>query len=164
MHSLLATPAVLYAWQALEHMRHMIEEHNYEIDRHRAAYRRAKAAMEEAAAALAAAEQRKAQLSEELTMLVQQSAGAQLKVCVDVFCIWGGGGYKGGSCSTCGKQGRLQHVVGLLLLTLPTVCRATAAAETGTTVRRAGSPDGRPAVRARRIRGGHQWWSNGSRQ
>lgn len=38
--------------------------------------------MEAAAAALAAAEQRKAQLSEELTMLVMQSSGAQMRVSV----------------------------------------------------------------------------------
>ena len=51
-----------------------------QIDAHRAAHAKAKAAMEAAAAALAAAEQRKAQLSEELTMLVLQSSGAQLRV------------------------------------------------------------------------------------
>ncbi len=51
-----------------------------QIDVHRAAFSKAKAAMEAAAAALAAAEQRKGQLSEELTMLVMQSSGAQMRV------------------------------------------------------------------------------------
>lgn len=51
-----------------------------QIDVHRAAHSKAKAAMDAAAAALAAAEQRKAKLSEELTMLVMQSSGAQMRV------------------------------------------------------------------------------------
>lgn len=58
-----------------------------QIDVHRAAFSRAKAAMEAATAALAAAEQRKSKLSEELTMLVMQSSGAQMRV--------RGGGYAG---------------------------------------------------------------------
>ena len=66
--------------QALEHLRHRVEEQNRIIDKHRAAFRKAQAAMQEAAAALAAAEAQKARLSDELTMLVTQSAGAQLRV------------------------------------------------------------------------------------
>ncbi|PRW56976.1 hypothetical protein C2E21_3803 [Chlorella sorokiniana] len=65
--------------QALELLRHKIEEENRQIDVHRSAYSKAKAAMDAAAAALAAAEQRKGQLSEELTMLVMQSSGAQMR-------------------------------------------------------------------------------------
>lgn len=74
--------------QALEHLRGKIEEQNHAIDGHRAAFRKAKAAMEEAATALAAAEKEKAELSQQLTMLVTQSAGAQMQACAWLGVVW----------------------------------------------------------------------------
>jgi exonuclease VII large subunit len=65
--------------QALEHLRSLIEQQNHRIDTARSAFKKAKQEMEHWQRAMEEAQQRKEQLAAELTTLVQQSAGAQLR-------------------------------------------------------------------------------------
>lgn len=66
--------------QALEHLRSLIEQQNHQLDAARTNFRKAKQEMEHWQKQMEEAQQRKDLLAGELNTLVQQSAGAQLKV------------------------------------------------------------------------------------